>query len=107
MVTFKLLVAQARATGYEARLGKESEPRSLAFAYLRDQITDVASISDDVARKYEAEHRELFAQLGGEEVPAEARMMAIKGSIRGEQLWERVQEWMADAGIRYEEEALR
>jgi hypothetical protein len=107
MVTFKLLVAQARAAGYEERLGKASEPRSLAIAYLRDQVTDVASISDEAARKYEAEHPELFAQLGGDEVPAEARMMAIKGSIRGGQLWERVQEWMAEAGIRYQEGALQ
>jgi hypothetical protein len=102
MVTFKLFVEKARAAGYEDRLGKASDPRSLAFAYIRDQITDVASVSDEAARRYEAEHPELFAQLGSE-VPPEVRLMAIKGSVRGEQLWERVQEWMEDAGIRYED----
>ncbi len=107
LVTFKLFVAKARASGYEERLGKASDQRSLAFAYIRDQVTDVASISDEAARQYESGHPELLAQIGSDDVPVDVRTLAIKGSMRGEQLWTRVQEWMTEAGIRYEEGALQ
>jgi hypothetical protein len=103
LVTFKLLVEKARASGYEERLGPGSDPRSLAFAYIRDQIGNIASVSDEAAREYEAAHPEALAHIDPDEVPAQVRTMAIKGSIRGEQLWTRVQEWMAEEGIRYEE----
>ncbi len=101
MVRFKLLVASARAAGYEDKLGPGSDQKALALAYLRDQISDVGSISNDAANRYEAEHPELFAQLGTE-VPPQVRMMAVKGSLRGEQLRSRIQDLETDAGIQYE-----
>ena len=102
MVAFKLLVEKARAAGYAERVGPNSNQKSLVVSYLRDQMSDVATISDQAAQRYEELHPEVVAQLGPD-VPPEIRMMAVKGSIRGEQLWARVEDWMKDAGIRYEE----
>jgi hypothetical protein len=102
MVAFKLLVEKARAAGYEERVGPRSDQKTLVVSYLRDQMSDVATISDQAVQRYEDDHPEVLAQLGPE-VPPEIRMMALKGSIRGEQLWARVEDWMKDAGIRYEE----
>jgi hypothetical protein len=100
MVTFKLLVEHARKAGYEQKLGSASEPKALALAYLRDQMSNLSLVSDEAARRHEAEHPERFAQLRAD-VPPEILVMAIKTSVRGEQVWEQVQGWMKDAGIRY------
>jgi hypothetical protein len=100
MVRFKLLVESARQAGYEDRVGPGGDQKALALAYLRDQVSDVATISDAAADRYEAEHPELFVQLGAD-VPPAVRMMAIKGSIRSDQLRARIEDMEADAAIEY------
>jgi len=106
MIRFKLIVAKAQESGYGQRLaaggGGSLDPKALAIAYIRDRMSDVAGVSDEEARVYEAAHPELFASLADPSIPPEIRAMAVKGSIRGDQLRAQVAVWKSQAGIEVE-----
>lgn len=100
MVRFKLLADSARSAGYVEKLGPGTDTKTLALAYLRDQLGNVGMISDDAVARYEREHPERLAQLGSD-VPAQIRAMAIKGAIRGEQIRVQIEDLEKQTGIRY------
>ena len=105
MVTFKLIAQKAREVGYEERLGSGGasvDDRSLALGYIRNWVTNVSSVTDAEARAYASREQAGFAQLDSPDIPGPMKIMAIQGSVRGEQLWTQVQAWMEEARIRYE-----
>ena len=108
MVTFRLLVQKARDSGYRpAPDGQGLDDKSMVITYIRDHVTSIGGVTEEQARDYESRHQAELAQLDASGLPAEARTMAVRGSVRGEQLWDQVKSWMEARQIRYEEEALR
>ena len=104
MVTFKLIVQKARESGYQQQLessGVRATEKSLALGYIRDWVTNTASVTDEQAREYQSRERDRLAQLDSSDIPGELKMMAIKGSVRGEQLTQQVKAWMEEAEIGY------
>lgn len=100
MVRFKLLADSARSAGYVEKLGPGTDSKTLALAYLRDQLSNVGTISGEAVARYEREHPERMAKMGSD-LPAEVRVMAIKGAIRGEQLQGQIEDLKKQTGIRY------
>jgi len=105
MVTFKLILQQAREGGYAEKLGfagKEPTDKSLVLTYIRDQVMNLSLITDKQAQEYLAGHKAMFTQLNTSNVPEEVKMMVAKRAVRGEQLWEQVKTWMERARLSYE-----
>jgi hypothetical protein len=107
MAAFKLILERARLTmfsGKDRPSGEGLDNKSLVLSYIRDQVTSLsATVTERQAEEYLAAHREMFEQLDQAKVPSDFRMMAIRGSVGGELLWGKVQIWMRDAGLTYEE----
>lgn len=104
MVTFKLLAQKARESRSRrggAAQGADPDDSDLAVGFIRTWLTDTSSVSDAEALAYEQRERERLAAIATADIPAEIKMMAIKGSVRGEQLGAQVKIWMQEAEIRY------
>jgi hypothetical protein len=104
MVTFNLIVQKAREDGYvekTASSGAHPDDRSLALSYIRGWVTSTSSVTEEEVREYESRESERLSGLDSPDIPEAVKMMAIKGSIRGEQLWAQVKVWMEQAQISY------
>lgn len=104
MVTFKLLAQKARESDSwrsAAAQGVIPDDSDLAVGFIRAWVTNTSSVSDAEALAYEQRESARLAQVLGSDLPAEIKMMGIKGSVRGEQLWAKVKRWMEEAEIRY------
>ena len=102
MVTFKLIVQKARERGYANRSesrGASADDRALAMSFIQEWVTNVALVSDEEAREYEARDAERFADLDSPELPVQLKMMAVRGSVRGEQLVAQVEIWKRESEI--------
>jgi len=99
MVNFRMLLERAIAAGYESKSGVSSDPPSIVFRYVADQVRNASSISDAEARRYYEEHRDMLRSLDAPEVPAELRMAAWKSSVRGAQLAAALEQNRKDANV--------
>lgn len=104
MVTFKLLVQKARESGSwrsASAQGVIPDDSDLAVGYIRAWVTNTSSVSDAEALAYEQRESGRLAEISNSELPAQLKMMGLKGSVRGEQLWAQVKVWMEEAEIQY------
>jgi hypothetical protein len=107
MVIFKMLARKARESGYEGRLGVGGggvDEKSLVLTFIKDHVSNVGAVTEQEVHAYEARHPEFIANLDASGVPGDFRGMAIRGSVRGEQLDKQVHTWIKEAGIHYEDE---
>ena len=103
MAMFKLMLSHAKKAGYESRIrtsGGVPDERSIVLMFIRDQITNVSAVSDQMARDYEAAHPERFPQ-GDQRLPPEILAMAVKGEIRGQQFTEEIKTWMREEEVTF------
>lgn len=108
MVAFKLIVAKARETGYEQKVRSPEgvlDDRSLAMSYVRDQLANQTAVTDRQADAYYAANPARFGRVVPDDAPPELKRMAVKVSMQGERLWERVKSWMEQASLTYSEDA--
>lgn len=104
MAMFKLLTNRARQAGYENKIrstGGVPDERSIVLMFVRDQISNIASVTDEAVREFERQHPERFPKGEGQ-MPAEMRDVAVKGEIRGLQLTEEIRTWMDQESLTFE-----
>lgn len=103
MAMFRMMLSHAKKAGYEAKVrttGGVPDERSIVLLFIRDQITNISTVSDAAARDYEATHPERFPQGDGR-LPPEILAMAVKGEIRGQQFTEEIKGWMKQEGVTF------
>ena len=104
MVTFNLIVQKAREGGYAEKIasaGARPDDRSVALSYIHGWVTNTSSVTEEETREYESRESERLSGLDSPDVPEPVKMMAIKGSVRGERLWAQIKVWMEQAQISY------
>jgi len=101
MAMFKLMLKRAKEAGYESKVrttGGVPDDRSIVLLFIRDQISNITTVSDEMVRQYEIAHPERFPQ-GENRMPPEMLAVAVKGEIRGQQLTEEIRSWMKEEAV--------
>lgn len=109
MARFKLISRMALEAGYQNRMqssGADSSEKARVLSYIKDQMFNVAAVTDREARDYSATHSDTLSQIESADVPPEVKLMGVKSTILGERLKKRVDLWMERERITYDDSAL-
>jgi hypothetical protein len=105
LARFKLIAQKAREAGYESKLkdeGSETGENALVLSYIRDQMFNATTVSDEDAQAYRVTHAATLTHIESADAPPEVKLMGIKSTMLGEQLKKRVERWMEEGKITYD-----